>query len=410
MNNDRNDILSKVFRSRLKDYRQIPEEDVWARITEELDKEKRRKKFFFLKRAISAAAAIIFVVCLVRFFIPNEEIVVISKTEAPITNTPSSIPSTPKPELSGILPEKANASGSAAPIHLGKSGNLIAKAEVPVLQEKNTSDVDTQEQKTDTPSFSSDKEVKKGKTNPDSTIPLIADTSPEEWNDSFSTSIKKKRKKETSIAFAMGNSGGPLNGVSSPMERSSAKEYFLNVLSTESSNTTETTEVTNTDYSIPITAGIYVRKSVSEKWAVETGLTYAYLSSKETHMQKNNASIEKDINLHYLGIPVKAVYSIFENDRLSLYASAGGAVEKCISGKEKTSSVEQTSSSENLKISELQYSVSANVGVNYRLIDRLGVFVEPGVSYYFDDQSDVMTVRKDKPFNLELRGGLRLIY
>lgn len=39
----------------------------------------------------------------------------------------------------------------------------------------------------------------------------------------------------------------------------------------------------------------------------------------------------------------------------------------------------------------------------------VGVYVEPGLSYYFDDGTDMKTIYKDKPLNLNLNHGRALM-
>ena len=41
---------------------------------------------------------------------------------------------------------------------------------------------------------------------------------------------------------------------------------------------------------------------------------------------------------------------------------------------------------------------------------RQGIYVEPGVAYFFDDGSDVQTIRKENPFNFNIQAGIRLTY
>ena len=65
------------------------------------------------------------------------------------------------------------------------------------------------------------------------------------------------------------------------------------------------------------------------------------------------------------------------------------------------------SEQQDVDIDKLQWSVSGSAGLQYNFIDWLGVYVEPGVKYYFDDGSDVLTIYKDKPLNFSLQFGLR---
>ena len=57
-----------------------------------------------------------------------------------------------------------------------------------------------------------------------------------------------------------------------------------------------------------------------------------------------------------------------------------------------------------------QFSVLGAVGAQYNLSRRVGVYVEPGVSYYFDDGSSLATLRKEHPCGFTLQAGLRLTY
>ena len=44
---------------------------------------------------------------------------------------------------------------------------------------------------------------------------------------------------------------------------------------------------------------------------------------------------------------------------------------------------------------------------SYRFNDLVGIYLEPGVSYYFDNGSFVETVYRERPLNFSLGIGLR---
>lgn len=50
------------------------------------------------------------------------------------------------------------------------------------------------------------------------------------------------------------------------------------------------------------------------------------------------------------------------------------------------------------------------LGAQYNINRKVGVYVEPGIAYYFDDGSSVQTIRKENPCNFTLQAGLRLSY
>jgi hypothetical protein len=162
------------------------------------------------------------------------------------------------------------------------------------------------------------------------------------------------------------------------------------------------TEPVDVKYDIPIAISFAVRKHLTDAWAIESGLTYTYLSSTETYITSESS---QKIKLHYVGIPIKLVYSFVNTKNLSIYAGAGGMGEVCVGGK-----LIDSKSSHELDISALQWSVFGSVGLNYRFLGHLGLFIEPGVVYYFDDGSDVNTIRKEQPLNINFQIGFRLNY
>lgn len=202
---------------------------------------------------------------------------------------------------------------------------------------------------------------------------------------------------------------GDYNHIMSPVNGNS-EVYVLNqILSNNVSNAV----VSDIKHRMPIAVGVSFRLYLDEKWACETGLTYTLLSS-EIRAGGDRYYYKTEQQLHYVGIPLKMSYNLWENNRFSFYVSGGGAVEKCVSGKAKTvyttEDEENMSSSEDVKIEPLQWSVSSAVGAQFKLSKQIGIYVEPGVSYYFDDGSEVQTIRKEHPFNFNLQLGIRLSY
>ena len=146
------------------------------------------------------------------------------------------------------------------------------------------------------------------------------------------------------------------------------------------------------------------------------GVTYTQLSSEtRSGTEKNNYGWEE--KLHYVGIPLKVNRNIWSNKRFEVYASAGGAVEKCVSGKRSIIGSVSTSNAgkdeqfsggeENVKVKPLQWSLSAAAGAQFKITEKLGIYAEPGVVYYFDDGSNVNTIRKEHPFNFNIQLGVR---
>ena len=118
--------------------------------------------------------------------------------------------------------------------------------------------------------------------------------------------------------------------------------------------------------------------------------------------------------LHYIGIPVRASWSFLNREHVSLYLSAGGMLEKCIAGNATTDYILNgnsiSSNKDNISIKPLQWSVNASAGVQWNITGNIGIYAEPGISYHFDDGSNISTAYKEKPLNFNIEIGLRFSF
>lgn len=166
---------------------------------------------------------------------------------------------------------------------------------------------------------------------------------------------------------------------------------------------------TSVKHHMPVTIGFSLDWNLDKNWTLETGLNYTLLSSDIRSGSKSY--VEETQKLHYVGIPLKIRRSIWQNRWFSVYASVGGAVEKCVSGRLESVTVtnggNRTSERTSLEVDPLQWSVAAAAGAQVNFTSRLGLYLESGVAYYFDDHSGVETIRKEHPFNFNLQLGLR---
>ena len=152
----------------------------------------------------------------------------------------------------------------------------------------------------------------------------------------------------------------------------------------------------------PISFGLSANIPIYPKLSIGTGLVYTRLRSDFTSVMPGN-SILTEQTLHYIGIPVNLQYMIWSKGGFSFYAAAGGQADY---------NVKANAKREGIKVEQerdrLQFSVQGSLGVQFNIVPMLGIYVEPGVKYYFDNGSDVRNYFKDKPTNFNFQVGLRL--
>lgn len=161
---------------------------------------------------------------------------------------------------------------------------------------------------------------------------------------------------------------------------------------------------------LPVRVGINVAYRLTDRLSVESGVSYTRLSSDMKDGTKNNYSSSSQ-KLDYIGVPLNVKYRAFGYRRLSVYASAGLLTEKCVSGKTTheyvISGEKKKHEAEDVAAKPWQLSVNAALGAQFDVLRNVGVYVEPGVSYYFDDHSPLSTIYKEKPLNFNLNLGVR---
>ena len=161
---------------------------------------------------------------------------------------------------------------------------------------------------------------------------------------------------------------------------------------------------------LPVRVGLNVAYRLTDRLSVESGVSYTRLSSDMKDGTKDNYSSGSQ-KLDYIGVPLNVKYRAFGYRRLSVYASAGLLTEKCVSGKTTheyvISGEKKKHEAEDVAAKPWQLSVNAALGAQLDVLNNMGVYVEPGVSYYFDDRSPLSTIYKEKPLNFNLNLGVR---
>lgn len=171
-------------------------------------------------------------------------------------------------------------------------------------------------------------------------------------------------------------------------------------------------EETKTEYEhhLPIRIGLSVAYALTDRLSISSGLTYTRLSSDIKDASRESKYIGEQ-RLHYIGIPVNVSYKVASFRWLGLYGTAGVLAEKCVSGTTDEGYVENNTmkytNTQDISSKPLQMSVNAGVGIQFDFIDNVGIYAEPGLSYYFDDGSALQTIYKEKPLNFNLNVGVK---
>lgn len=182
------------------------------------------------------------------------------------------------------------------------------------------------------------------------------------------------------------------------------KLYLANALDTDEE------VVSEAKHSLPVRLGMSIGYDINSRWTLNAGMAYTKLHSTLTS-GTSSSHFTNNQDIHYLGVPVSIHYNIMNTRHLRLYGAAGGMVEFGVKGdvevtnvtKGKVVSVEHNSVT-NIPV---QYSANAAFGAEYVMLHGIGIYAEPGLSYYIKNSSGLSTIYSDHPLNFSLQLGVR---
>jgi hypothetical protein len=152
----------------------------------------------------------------------------------------------------------------------------------------------------------------------------------------------------------------------------------------------------------PFTCGLTLDIPLSSRFSMTTGVAYSKLRSDFTQVMRNQQILQEQ-TLHYVGIPLSLNCQLWNQHGFKAYLAAGIKADWNVATHLETENVGQE-----LPKDRMQWSCSSSLGVQYDIIPLLGLYAEPGMSWYPDNGSSIQNYYKDKPLSFSLQLGLRL--
>ena len=230
---------------------------------------------------------------------------------------------------------------------------------------------------------------------PSNSEPLIA------INDD-NVQIRSSKKNEWTLSLAYSGTMGDEN---------TAHNIIPDIGSGEPDGDTEETK--HVRHYMPITFGVSFSKTLTKRWNIESGLRYTYLRTDQT--VENEFSItESTQKVHYIGIPLKFNYKIFNTSRFSLYGQGGAVLDLPLHStllQKENLTYEPTPiiTKKHLNV-PIQWSVEGGIGVQYQLTPSISIYAEPSFKYYFNTGGAINTIRQEKPLELTIPIGIKMTW
>ena len=199
--------------------------------------------------------------------------------------------------------------------------------------------------------------------------------------------------------FSYGTMAEPMPGVipDPTAEGIYGEEYLL-----ASYKAIQRKQQVNAKHHAPVSVGLQVAFGIATRLSLSTGLVYTRTSS-DFYPYAPGSSYNVHQVLHYVGIPVGLNYEFWQTGGFHAYVMAGAEADYNV----KNDTEEEGVKKENAKRDRVQFSGKASLGAQYDITPKVGLYIEPGAKYYFDNGSHVENTFKDKKLNFNLQFGLR---
>ena len=156
------------------------------------------------------------------------------------------------------------------------------------------------------------------------------------------------------------------------------------------------------EHHAPVSVGMQLAFGIAPRLSLSTGVVYTRTSS-DFYPYAPNSDYQVHQVLHYVGIPVGLNYELWRSGGFHAYVMAGAEADYNV----KNDTDEDGTKKENAKRDRVQFSGKASLGAQYDISPSVGLYIEPGAKYYFDNGSDIENTFKDKKLNFNLQFGLR---
>lgn len=154
-------------------------------------------------------------------------------------------------------------------------------------------------------------------------------------------------------------------------------------------------------HAFPIRLGIKLSYPLNDRLSLQSGVGYTLLKSNLSY-----SSMLIGQQLHYIGVPLGLRYQLWNSGRFSLYGAVGAMLEKCVKNSSELPSAFTYAALINTE-KPWQCSLNAALGAEYRLDKAIGIYLEPGIGYFFEDGTSVEHYYTEHPLVPSLEIGLR---
>ncbi|MEG1635162.1 MAG: porin family protein [Rikenellaceae bacterium] len=220
----------------------------------------------------------------------------------------------------------------------------------------------------------------------------------------------RPRKNEKKLSLTLGTSLMPTANGGQNMGSMASNVMMPMIVNIDNYRNSVNFESDDYKHKFPINASLMVRYNFFDRLSISSGINYSYLESSAENIEKLTYSLKQRIN--YIGIPLSVSYDFLRAKRFSMYGAFGGMAEFNVGATNEIKSYSNgklvRTQKEKIDINNTLFSLQCGVGLKYNIVEKFGVFVEPGLNYVFNNKNQPITYKTKTPMQFNLKLGFSI--
>ena len=168
-------------------------------------------------------------------------------------------------------------------------------------------------------------------------------------------------------------------------------------------------------FGLPFAVGVGGSYSVSERWSFGAGIRYTRLTRTfvgDYYDADEFPYLQTDIDnyQHWLGVPVNMYFDVLSSRYWHFHTFVGATAEFLLDNDFLVHASPKDIHYHQSNGYPPQLSMGAGVGIEFMIMDNVGLYFDPSVRYYFATQKQPRSIRTVQPFRVDVEAGLRMYF
>lgn len=168
-------------------------------------------------------------------------------------------------------------------------------------------------------------------------------------------------------------------------------------------------------FGLPFAVGVGGSYSVTERWSFGAGIRYTRLTRTfvgDYYDADEFPYLQTDIDnyQHWIGIPVNMYFDVLSSRYWHFHTFVGGTAEFLLDNDFLVHATPKDIHYHQSIGYPPQFSMGAGVGVEFMIMDNVGLYFDPSLRYYFATQKQPRSIRTVQPFRVDVEAGLRMYF